>query len=343
MAYETNSSIDSLADALRGAARVLVTTHQKPDGDAMGSVLAVVRACRAVGVRAEGWMVGPCEGNLRLFTGDDAVVVVDPRNPTLPDGDFDLAAVVDTGAWTQLEILAPWLRAMGERVIGLDHHARGDAVAARRVVDVGCGSCTALLIRLVDAMKVDLSFGADARGRYSIAEALYLGLATDTGWFRFPNARAAEFALASRLLAAGVDKDAMYQQIEQSSRAGRVLLQGRALSSLAFAAGGTIAVMRLRAADFTETGADMEESSGVVNMPMEVSAVRASVLAVEDAANGVIKLSFRSKPAGPDGRFVDVNELAGRFGGGGHVHAAGARQKGTLEEVVARVRAAVEA
>jgi phosphoesterase RecJ-like protein len=122
-----------------------------------------------------------------------------------------------------------------------------------------------------------------------------------------------------------------------------VLIQGRALSSLAFAARGAIAIMRLQAADFAETGAEMEESSGVVNMPMEVAAVRASVLAVEDNANGVIKLSFRSKPAGPDGRFVDVNELAARFGGGGHVHAAGARQKGTLEEVVARVRAAVEA
>ncbi|MFN9126235.1 MAG: DHH family phosphoesterase [bacterium] len=342
MPYETNTSVETLADALRGATRVLVTTHQKPDGDAMGSVLAVVRACRAIGVRAEGWMVGPCEGNLRLFTGDDAVAVVDPRNPRLPDGDFDLAVVVDTGAWTQLEILAPWLRAMSDRVIGLDHHARGDAVAARRVVDVACGSCTALLIRLVDALKVDLAFGADARGRYSVAEALYLGLATDTGWFRFPNARAAEFALASRLLAAGVDKDAMYQQIEQSSRAGRVRLQGRALSSLEFVAGGAISIMRLHAVDFTETGAEMEESSGVVNMPMEVAAVRASVLAVEDAANGVIKLSFRSKPAGPDGAFVDVNELAARFGGGGHVHAAGAKQKGTIDEVVARVRAAVE-
>jgi phosphoesterase RecJ-like protein len=209
---------------------VLVTTHQKPDGDAIGSVLAVLRACRAIGVRAEGWMVGPCEGNLRLFQGDDAVGIVDPRNPAMPDGEFDLAVVVDTGAWTQLEILAPWLRAMSERVIGLDHHARGDEVASRRIVDVSCGSCTALLIRLVDALGVDPAFGADPRGRYSIAEALYLGLATDTGWFRFPNARAAEFALASRLLAAGVDKDAMYQQIEQSSRAGRVLIQGRALS-----------------------------------------------------------------------------------------------------------------
>ncbi len=341
MSYLTNTTVDDLARELRGASRVLVTTHQKPDGDALGSVLAVVRACQAIGVAAEGWVVDPCEGNLRSFEGATHVAHVHPRRPELPADAFDLAVVVDTGAWTQLEVIAPWLRARHDRVIGLDHHARGDQVAARRVVDVGCGSCTALLARLVDALGVPLAAGADERGRGSIAEALYMGLATDTGWFRFPNARAAEFALAARLLEAGVDKDAMYQQIEQSSRAERVELQGCALSSLEMIASGRIALMRLRADDFAETGAMLEETAGIVNIPMEIAAVRASVLAVEDTQAGVIKLSFRSKPADDSGTFIDVNELASRFGGGGHVHAAGAKQQGTLDEVIARVRAAV--
>ncbi|MFM2164499.1 MAG: hypothetical protein RL325_936 [Planctomycetota bacterium] len=341
MSYATNSTIDALAAELRRARRVLVTTHQKPDGDALGSVLAVVRACGAVGVAAEGWVVDPCEGNLRSFEGQTNVAHIHPRKPELPAGDFDLAVVVDTGAWTQLEVISPWLRERHARVIGLDHHARGDAVAARRVVDVSCGSCTALLARLVDAMGVDVRSGSDARGRGSIAEALYMGLATDTGWFRFPNARAAEFALAARLLEAGVDKDAMYQQIEQSSRAERVELQGCALSSLEMLAGGRVALMRLRAEDFEETGAMLEETSGIVNIPMEIAAVRASILAVDDRAAGVIKLSFRSKPADDSGAFIDVNELASRFGGGGHIHAAGAKQQGALDEVIARVRAAI--
>jgi len=268
-------------------------------------------------------------------------VHVHPRKPELPRGDYDLVVVVDTGAWTQLEVIAPWLRERHAQVIGFDHHARGDFVAARRVVDVGCGSCTALLARLVDAMGVSLAAGADERGRGSIAEALYMGLATDTGWFRFPNARAAEFALAARLLEAGVDKDAMYQQIEQSSRAERVELQACALSSLEMLSAGRVALMRLRAADFAETGAMLEETAGIVNIPMEIAAVRASILVVEDAQAGIIKLSFRSKPADDSGSFIDVNELAARFGGGGHVHAAGAKQQGTLDEVVSRVRTAI--
>ena len=341
MGYHTNTTVEDLDRELRAARSVLVTTHQKPDGDALGSVLAVVRACQAVGVPAEGWVVDPCEGNLRSFEGSSCVVHVHPRKPELPRGDHDLAVVVDTGAWTQLEVIAPWLRERHAQVIGFDHHARGDLVAARRVVDVGCGSCTALLARLVDAMGVSLAAGADERGRGSIAEALYMGLATDTGWFRFPNARAAEFALAARLLEAGVDKDAMYQQIEQSSRAERVELQACALSSLEMLSAGRVALMRLRAADFAETGAMLEETAGIVNIPMEIAAVRASILVVEDAQAGIIKLSFRSKPADDSGSFIDVNELAAGFGGGGHVHAAGAKQQGTLDEVVSRVRTAI--
>ena len=169
MSYLTNTTVDDLARELRGASRVLVTTHQKPDGDALGSVLAVVRACQAIGVAAEGWVVDPCEGNLRSFEGATHVAHVHPRRPELPADAFDLAVVVDTGAWTQLEVIAPWLRARHDRVIGFDHHARGDQVAARRVVDVGCGSCTALLARLVDALGVPLAAGADERGRGSIA------------------------------------------------------------------------------------------------------------------------------------------------------------------------------
>lgn len=347
MQYATNTTVDALARELREARRVLVTTHQKPDGDAMGSVLAVVRACAAVGVHAEGWVVDPCEGNLRAFEGATKVTHVDPRTPRLPEGEFDVIVVVDTGAWTQLEVIAPWLRERADRVIGLDHHARGDHVAARRVVDVSCGSCTALLVSLIAAMQVDLGKGADDAGRFSIAEALYMGLATDTGWFRFPNARAREFELAAQLLAVGVDKNAMYQQLEQSSRAERMLLQARALSSLQFVeasaaiGGGQIALMSLYGRDFAETGALLEETSGLVNVPMEIASVRASVLVVEDVAAGITKLSFRSKPAGANGRYIDVNELAARFGGGGHVHAAGAKQRAPVDAVVAAVIAAV--
>ncbi len=340
--YVSNASMVELAKAIRGARRLLVTTHAKPDGDALGSVCAVLRCCRALGIEAEGWITGPFEPNLLSFAGDDPIVRVDPKSPRLPGEGFDLVAIVDTGAWSQVEAMEPWLRPRVEDAIGFDHHARGDRVAARRVVDVGWGSTTGLLSELVAELDVDLSYGADSRGRGSVAEAIWLGLATDTGFFRFPNAREREFALAARLVAAGVDKDRILAIVEQSSRPQRLAIEARALASVAYLAEGAVATMAVSRRDLDETGARPEELSGIVQLPMGVGAVRAVVFAVETEP-GLVKLSFRSKPRDEAGRMLDVNEVAARFGGGGHVHAAGARIRGSLEDAMRQVAEAIRA
>lgn len=330
-AYESNVPIERLAERIRAATRILVTTHSKPDGDALGSVLAVVRAAAAIGVRADGWVVGPFEPNLLSLAAPTPLTLVDPKKPTLPGEEYDLVVVVDTGAWSQLETLAPWLRDRVDRTIGIDHHARGDRVASERVIDARCGSATVIVARLVRALGVSLAHGADAKGRGSIAEALFLGLATDTGWFRFQNAKPPEFALASELLAAGVDKDRLIDITENSHRPQRLAIEGRALANVRFLADGLVAITSLSLADFAETKATLEETSGVVNLPMAVATVRAAALLIESEP-GLVKISFRSKPAIDGARFFDVNQIAARFGGGGHVHAAGARIKGTLAE-----------
>jgi bifunctional oligoribonuclease and PAP phosphatase NrnA len=189
--------------------------------------------------------------------------------------------------------------------------------------------------------------GADGAAG-SIAEAIFLGLATDTGWFRFQNADPAAFALASRLLDAGVDKNRLVEIIENSHRPERLAIEARALAKVRLIAGGSIALTTLSLADFAETGATVEETSGVVNMPMAVGSVRAAALLIESeapsaAGPGLVKISFRSKPARDGARFVDVNELAARFGGGGHVHAAGARIRASLIEAERRIEAALDA
>ncbi len=345
--YVSNTSIEELAARIRTAKRIFVTTHAKPDGDALGSVLAVVRAAQALGIHAEGWMVGPFEPNLMSLAAPTALECVDPKAPRLPTTEYDLIVIVDTGAWSQLETLAPWLRARVANAIGIDHHTRGDEVARQRVIDVTCGSATAIIARLIDALHVPLhaplSSPTDRKGRGSIAEALFLGLATDTGWFRFQNAKPAEFELASRLLAAGVDKDRLVETVENSHRPERLVIEALALGGVTFVDLGTrgsVAVMRIAMSDLQKTAATVEETSGIVNAPMAIGAVRAAVLLVETEP-GLVKLSFRSKPRDDDGRFIDVNELASRFDGGGHVHAAGARFRGTLPDAERAVSAAI--
>jgi phosphoesterase RecJ-like protein len=130
---------------------------------------------------------------------------------------------------------------------------------------------------------------------------------------------------------AGADKDAIFARIEQNSSKSRMDMQGRALMSLRLVEDDSIALMRLTPEDFAAAGARPESLAGIVNMPMEIGSVRASILLVEFEP-GLTKVSFRSKPATEDVSLVDVNELASRFGGGGHVHAAGARISSSLDD-----------
>jgi phosphoesterase RecJ-like protein len=264
------------------------------------------------------------------------------RGPCVPRAGTDLAVVVDTGAWSQVEHAAEWLRANRDLCVGVDHHRSGDDFCALRLVQPECASATQALVAVVDELGVALA--PPGRGtEHSIAEAAFAGLATDTGWFRFSGADDRVFQLAARLLSLGVDKDRLYRMIEQADLPGRPLLLGRALHSLQFACRDRVAIMRLRPADFAATGTRVEDLAGLVNEPMSVGTVEVCVLLVEQDA-GTVKASLRSKPpAHRGGRFVDVNHVAARFGGGGHVHAAGARIAGTLDEAFAKVSAALEA
>lgn len=334
--YVSNTTIAELAERIGNARRVLITSHAKPDGDAIGSTLALRRALESRGQHAVIVLGGPVEANLATLTHGDMVHVDTPP----PDNEFDLAIVVDTGAWAQLEHIRDWLRRHADRIVVIDHHARGDEIGQWRIIDPTAASTTIMLIDLLDEMGVSLHDGSSG----SIAEALFVGLATDTGWFRHSNADARAFAAAARLISAGVNKDRLYQLLEETYTRRRLELEARALASLEYTNNGKAAVMMLGPEDFSETGADLEELTGMVNMPMVVADVQVSVL-LSQREPGLTKVSFRSKPATgqpnePDP--VDVNEIARQFGGGGHIRAAGARLKMDINDAKRRVVEAIE-
>ena len=337
--YASTATPQRLADRLRAAGSILVTTHDKPDGDAIGSTLALVRALRLLGRRAEAWFAGPFDPSLSALLAGERP----GRAPeAMPQEDFDLVAVVDTGSWSQLEHLGPWLRARVDRCIGIDHHRSGDTGFVDRIVDTASASCTQALVPVLEALGVPFDRPGSG-GEGSIAEALFAGLATDTGWFRFSGADAAVFHLASRLLGAGVEKDRLYRQLEETARPQRMGLLARAMGGMRWLAGGRAALMTLSPEDFSHASGSAEDLAGVVNAPMAVGSVEVSVLLSQSEPGPVIKVSLRSKPplrAG--GPFVDVNRLAGQFGGGGHVHAAGARFRGSMSEAAAAMASAIE-
>ncbi len=328
-AYESTASYTELAERVYKAQRIIVTTHRKPDGDAIGSVVGLCRGLQSIGKVATNLFIGPVEHGLRLAAGDSEMNILEECG--LPEEEPDLIIVADTGAWSQLEALESWLRERSELIIGLDHHANGDEVAADRVVDTSAAACTQVVMELFEEMGVSLG-----SGRNSVAEALFIGLGTDTGWFRFSNADARCFADASKLLECGIDRYQLYRTLEETARPPRMDLLQRMLSSLEYA--GPVAIMCLRSSDFQETNGSSMDLIGLVNTPMVLENVQASVL-LTDTDPTVTKMSFRSKPSlpGQPSTLIDVNKLANKFDGGGHIHAAGARVFAPLEEVKQRL------
>lgn len=343
-AYESNVTLDGLAEAIRQAERLVLTTHAKPDGDALGSVVALGRALEHAGKTVERWIMPPIPANLQMLSDG-----VDIRLRGAPHGNSygpatsgrddaadhwptepDLAIVLDTGAWSQLEPLRPWLERRREKIAVIDHHLRGDDVGARLYVDAGAAATCELVAGLIDRLGAPFD--------EAVCEALYVGIASDTGWFRFSNTRAFTHKLAARLMEAGVDHARIYRQLEQTERPQKLKLLTRALDSLQLVAGGRGAVMRLRTTDFEETGALQEETERLVDVPQIVGDVQVVALMTE-TPEGQVRISFRSKP-GSDA--VDVNHLAQLFDGGGHARAAGARTDEPLEQVQRELVAAIE-
>ena len=335
--WGSTTDASGIAARLSAARRAVIVTHGKPDGDAIGSTLAVARALALKGAWAEVWYIGPTSPWVEPLVAKTPARVFEPANPaTGPKlDDFDTLVCVDTGTWSQLSEFKGWMPAFGSRAVIIDHHLHGDPeVAAMRLVETKAASCTQVLAPVLCKL-----LGRDNPSELpvEVAEPLYLGLATDTGWFRYSSVTRETMVLGGELLAAGVEHTKLYRVIEQQDQPGRWKLLGRSLSSLEIHGNGRIAVQTLLAKDFTDTGATRNDTTGFADMVLAVASVQASAVIVEGEDNGasaaggatISKISMRTKP-GPDA--IDANKLLGALGGGGHARAAGAKVKATPDE-----------
>jgi phosphoesterase RecJ-like protein len=335
VAWETNARIDEIASTLSGASTALILTHAKADGDALGSVLALTRALRSMGKEATAVFLGPWPSRFDGLVGEGEVVkegegvFEDP-----PFAEPDAIAVLDTGSRSQLDEACRYVEARAQKTVIVDHHAHGDAALAHtRHIDTNASAACLIVAKLVSDL---LGAPINALPK-EIAEPLYLGCATDTGWFKHPNVTPECLRVCADLLEAGADHDALFRTTEQNDPPQRLLLMQRALDSLTLHDERRVAVMSLTARDMESTGASRDDTGGLIDLPKSVGSIRVSVLLTE-LEGGIVKASFRSKAGENE---VDVNLAAQTLGGGGHKHAAGAKVEGTIEGARARVLAAL--
>ncbi|MFO0833281.1 MAG: bifunctional oligoribonuclease/PAP phosphatase NrnA [Phycisphaerales bacterium] len=336
--WTSNARTEDVAHALRNAREVVVLTHAKPDGDATGSSLAAVRALTHLGIRACAHYFGPNPPWLKDIAGTTPHRL--HENSTMPATiNADAVLVVDTGSWTQLEPMKEWLTPRAAITSLIDHHVQGNPeVAGRRVIDTSAAAACQPLTKLCTAL---LGVGSPAALPADVAEPLYLGLATDTGWFRHSNVSRPVMELAGQLLEAGANHIRLYQAVEQNETLGRLRLISRALASLQLRLSDRLALMTLTLEDLRESGALPGETGGLTDFTQGIASVQVSgmLMEVQDDRTGsrIVKISLRSKP-GP----VDVNAVAGRLGGGGHVRAAGAKVSMTLPQAMDAITRLVE-
>jgi phosphoesterase RecJ-like protein len=240
---------------------------------------------------------------------------------------YDAFLVVDTGTWSQLPGLKERIESWPRPKLVVDHHLTQENWADAKLVVTEAAAAGEIVAELLQQWGVEMD--------RQIATALYVAIASDTGWFQFSNTRPFTMRLAATLMEAGVDTDSLYQHLYQNERPQRVLLQTRAMQSLELLADGKLAVMTIRKQDFTDTGARVQDTENLINIPLQIRTVEVSLLFTDSPEGGPIRVSLRSKGQ------VDVAKFAEQFGGGGHARASGLKVSGDLETVHKQVAGAM--
>lgn len=312
--------------ALDGARDVVLTTHLNADGDGAGSEIALAAFLRERGTDA--WIVNPTPfpRMYRFLLPDDTWVVPasDPEAGRLCRK-ADVAVVLDTGEVSRIGRVKPMIG--GRPIVVVDHHPAGEnpieGIGFRDATACATGELVYDLIRVTGGPWLPES-----------VTGLYVALLTDTGSFRHSNTTPACHRIVADLIERGADPAAIYRSVYGAVPLRKLRLQREALATLD--QDGGVAWMTIPQAAFHELKAEPDDLEGLVDLPRSLQGVEVALL-FRRIAGGGIKVSFRSNGD------VDVNALARTFDGGGHVRAAGAVVKGTLEEVRERVIEATRA
>lgn len=344
--HEWTSSIDAkgIADWIKDQRTLLLLTHAKPDGDALGSTIALARAINitretsgAISA-AECWYAAPMPEWSKSIIGNTKARTIEDHQPVPGAFDPEGILITDTGSWSQLAPFAEFLKPRLDRTTIIDHHLQGDAeIASRRLLDK---DAAAVVQPIADICCHLLGVDCPSKLPVDVATPLYVGLATDTGWFKHSNVDGRVMRLAGQLLDAGVNHTSLFAMLYQRDRASRFKLMARALESMQLIHDKHAAIMCLKLDDFKETGAAPGETGGFVDIPQSVASIRVVAMLTEQKdADGVFtKVSLRSKPDEWDGKPpVDVNQVCNTLGGGGHARAAGCKIRLPLEEAALKL------
>jgi phosphoesterase RecJ-like protein len=313
---------------IREHRRFLLTTHVRPDCDALGSCLGMAGVLEHLGkhVRIVNGQATP--PNLKFIDPDKRIqaIGVDLQPGELLADPFDLLMILDTSAWAQIGPMGDVVRSTKAKKVVLDHHESSDDLGAELFKDTKAEATGRLVVEAAGKLGVPIT--------PSIARPLFAALATDTGWFRFGSTTSETFRVAAQLVDAGAAPCDLYHGLYETNTLARTKLIGRILARTEAEFDGKLVHTAALLEDFRATGALPTDTEDVINLTLQVGTALVAMIMVEQQAGG-FKISFRSRSA------VDCSKLAEQFGGGGHKAAAGAFINEPLEAARAKLLSAI--
>lgn len=317
-----HKQIDLICEKLDKARNVFCIAHPYADGDALGSQLALYHYCKSTGKNCICLNFEPLAEQISWLNGADTCQNYLPENI-----DFDLAFLMETTD----------AKRMGDRVsffkraattVHLDHHIDVTGLGHINILEEKASSTCEILYNILEKTGVKLSL--------ECREALYVGIMTDTGNFRYNNSTPRAHEVAARLIGNDMIVDEVYKKVYETTSYNRVVMHGIVMARAKSYNHGKLIASWLSLDDFTRAGASEVDGDGAVRHLSCIKGIEAALL-FKEVEGGKVKISLRST-----GR-VDVMEISRRFSGGGHRLASGAQVDGTIDEVMATVIAAVSA
>ncbi len=319
---QTSSDLQAVAAALREHDRFLVVTHENPDGDALGSLLATTLALRQLGKDALMFLSGDAP-----LPREYAFMQLDGLRRELPD-DMEERVLVAVDC-AKVDRIGPD-RAPEERarlVVNIDHHHDNSRFGDINLIAPEASSTGELLRDVFRELGVELTA--------EIAEPLYIALVTDTGRFQYSSTKPKSYRLAAELIEAGADFHAVFKQVYESLELAKLKLLARALDRTRVLEGGRMIVSHLLRTDFAEVGAVEAYSEGIIDFLRAVEGAELAVLIREPPRDTgpARRVSLRASIDE-----LDVSAIARAFGGGGHRQAAGFSSEASIDEITELIR-----
>ncbi len=318
-----NNLLENILSKIKENDNFVVTTHVNPDGDAIGSELALARFISSFGknVKIINHSQTP-DYLLFMLNSESEVLQFNEEIHTNFINEANIIFVVDLNHLNRTQSLEKYIRNSNAEIICIDHHEFPENFANINLIDISSSSTGELIYKLLKHSKVVLD--------YNFAMPLYVAIMTDTGSFKYERTTSEIHRVTAELLDAGVIPKVIHQNIYEQGSANRIQLLGRAFNSLVVSKSGQLAYMKITNSDLKETNSSEEDVEGFVNYTLSIKGVEVGIFFFE-LGNG-FKMSFRSATK------VPVNKLAAEFNGGGHFFASGARvENKNMEETIPQV------